>query len=260
MTNSLGLSRVPLPMLEELLVAVQRKRLECPFAEADLVEAGFRGPNADIVEVFHGADAAAVQVGLRVSIAERIHRPPPRLDLVWTGPETKASVARSTALVVEDLFASAKASVIVGGYAFDRAEILAPLHVAMKERDVAATLFIDIDGSTPDPGAADAFACAFIDHWFNRVWTFGLPKPDVYYDPRTAVSGSTPGYDWATLHAKCIVVDDERAFVTSANFTDRAQTRNIEAGVLIEDRAFAEELAGHWRQLVSEGLVRKYLG
>jgi phosphatidylserine/phosphatidylglycerophosphate/cardiolipin synthase-like enzyme len=59
---------------------------------------------------------------------------------------------------------------------------------------------------------------------------------------------------------KCIVVDDERSFVTSANFTGRAQSRNIEAGVLIEDKAFAEELAGHWRQLVSEGLVQKYLG
>ena len=63
-----------------------------------------------------------------------------------------------------------------------------------------------------------------------------------------------------SLHAKCVVVDDERSFITSANFTDRGQTRNVEAGVLIEDRAFSGELGAQWRQLVSEKLVTKYRG
>jgi phosphatidylserine/phosphatidylglycerophosphate/cardiolipin synthase-like enzyme len=87
-----------------------------------------------------------------------------------------------------------------------------------------------------------------------------VTKPEVYYDPRTAIRGDAPGYDWATLHAKCVVVDDEKSFITSANFTERGQTRNIEAGVLITDTAFSEQLAGHWRQLVSVGLVRRYTG
>lgn len=63
----------------------------------------------------------------------------------------------------------------------------------------------------------------------------------------------------ATLHAKCVVVDDERSFITSANFTDRGQPRNIEAGVVITDGAFSEQLAGQWR-LVSAGLIRRYAG
>jgi phosphatidylserine/phosphatidylglycerophosphate/cardiolipin synthase-like enzyme len=85
---------------------------------------------------------------------------------------------------------------------------------------------------------------------------FGEPKPDIYFDPRTA----SPGPPWASLHAKCVVVDDERALITPANFTDRGQTRNIEAGLLVDGAAFAGELAGQWRHLVSEGLVRKYEG
>lgn len=247
-------------MLEELASRVESDRLDCPFTEADLIDYGFRGLTRDVVEVLGRADKDGVLAAIRVAIAERVHRPPPRLDLVWTGPETKASVARSTSLVVAELFESAKVSVIVGGYTFDRAEILAPLHRAMKERGVTAMVFVDIDGATANPDDADAFAGAFIDKWLKKVWTFGLPKPDIYFDPRTAIRGDTPGHDWATLHAKCIVVDDARSFITSANFTDRAQTRNIEAGVLIEDTSFAEELAGHWRQLVNEGLVRKYFG
>jgi phosphatidylserine/phosphatidylglycerophosphate/cardiolipin synthase-like enzyme len=83
-----------------------------------------------------------------------------------------------------------------------------------------------------------------------------VPKPDVFYDPRTAVRGPP----WVSLHAKCVVVDDEYAFVTSANFTDRGQTRNVEAGVLIQDKAFSAELGAQWRQLVSEQLVTRYRG
>ena len=259
MTTSRGLSRVALPMLHQLLAAVEQGRLECPFSEADVADAGFLALAGDLVAALRGADSAGVAIALRVAIAERVHRPPPRLDLVWTGPETKASIAKDTGVVVQRLFASAQRKVIVGGYAFDKPEILAPLHAAMASRGVRAMFFVDIE-SGARPENADEFATAAIDRFFREVWTFGSPKPDVFYDPRTAVRGDIPGHEWATLHAKCIVVDDERAFITSANFTGRGQTRNIEAGVLIEDVAFSEELAGHWRQLVSEGLVRRYGG
>lgn len=251
-----GLSRVPAPMLEILLAAVEQGRLECPFTAGDLGELGLRGAAADVGAVLAGVDRAGVLAALRVALAEREHRPPPRLDLVWTGPETKASVARSTALSVERLFEEAERTVLVGGYTFDTPEILAPLHQVMKERGVSVSLFIDIAGEAATADGADAFATAQIDRFFRDVWTFGLPKPDVYYDPRTAA----PGPPWASLHAKCVVVDDAKSLITSANFTDRGQTRNIEAGVLIEDVAFSEQLAGHWRQLVSEGLVRRYSG
>lgn len=254
-----GLSRIPQSMLEQLLAAVECGRLECPFSEADLVDSGFRGLSVDVLDALRGVDAAGVVAALRVAIAERVHRPPPRLDLVWTGPETRASIARDTGLVVKRLFESAQRSVIVGGYTFDTPEILQPLHEVMNARGVKATFFLDIDGAT-HPADAERFATAAIDKFFQDVWKFGVPKPDVLYDPRTAIRGDIPGHEWATLHAKCIVVDDERSLITSANFTDRGQTRNIEAGVLIEDKAFSEELAGHWRQLVSEGLVRRYSG
>lgn len=166
------------------------------------------------------------------------------------------SLARSTALTVERLFNDAKQSVIVGGYSFDTPEILAPLHRGMRDRGVAVMLFLDIEGEAQTAAGAEAFATATIDRFFRDVWNFGLPKPDVYYDPRTAA----PGPPWVSLHAKCVIVDDAKSFITSANFTDRGQTRNIEAGVLIDDTGFGQQLAGHWRQLVSDGLVHRYVG
>jgi hypothetical protein len=218
MTTSRGLSRIPLATLEQLLAAVERGRLECPFTESDLVDSGFRGDTADVVEALRRVDASGVIAVLRVAIAERVHRPPPRLDLVWTGPETKASIARDTGLVVQQLFESARNSVIVGGYTFDTPEFLKPLHDVMIRHDVKAAFFVDIDGATR-PDDAERFATAAIDRFFREVWTFGLPKPDVFYDPRTAIRGDIPGHEWVTMHAKCIVTGAAGSFWTMASLT-----------------------------------------
>ena len=255
-TTSLGLSQVPLPLLVQLQDAVERGRIDCPITEAELQAEGFGALSQPIAEALQGCDRGAVGAALRLLVSERVHRPPPRLNLVWTGPESWASVSRDTSMIVRELFVSARRSVIVGGYAFDKPEILEPLHRRMAEHSVTAQLFMDISGNAPSVQTADEFATTAIDNFFRDVWTFGSPKPDVYYDPRTAVRGPP----WASLHAKCIVVDDERTLITSANFTDRGQTRNIEAGVLIEDRGFAEELGAQWRQLIAAKLVHRYEG
>ncbi|WP_438006395.1 DISARM system phospholipase D-like protein DrmC [Sorangium sp. So ce321] len=252
----LGLSRVPLPVLAQVLEAIEHGRVDCPATEADLLAGGFGALSGPIADALTGCDRVAAGAAIRLVIAERVHRPPPRLSLVWTGPEAWASVSRDTSMVVRELFAGARRSVIVGGYAFDKPEILEPLHTAMAERGVTAQIFMDIAGSAPSLHTADSFATKIIDNFLREVWTFGLPKPDMYYDPRTAM----PGPPWASLHAKCIVVDEERTLITSANFTDRGQTRNIEAGVLIEDGPFAEEVSAQWRLLITAGLVRRYRG
>ena len=256
MSAALGLSRVPTPALEHLLASMTSGRLPCPFTLGDLSAMGFRGPAADVVSSLASLDNAGARAVLQATLAERRHRPPPRLELVWTGPETRASVAHATAAAVERIFREARRSILIGGYTFDSPKIVEPLHTAMVERGVAVTLFLDIPGEAATAAAADDFAAAFIARFLRDVWTFGRPVPDVYYDPRTAA----PGPPWVSLHAKCIVADDEATLITSANFTARGQTRNIEAGVLITDRGFAEQLAGHWRQLVAEGFVRRYVG
>lgn len=250
-----GLSHVPRALLEQLTQAIARERVECPLEELDLLDAGFGAMSRPIADVLSGLDRVAVMRVLAVVVAERTHRPPPRMELVWSGPDARGSTVRDTRLVLASLLESARESVIVAGYAFDRPEILAPLHAAML-RGVSATVFLDIEGHASSPKVADEFATRAIDRFLHEVWSFGPPRPEIYWDPRTAV----PGPPWVSLHAKCVVVDGARAFVTSANFTERGQTRNIEVGALIEDRAFASELAAQWRLLIADGLVRRYAG
>jgi phosphatidylserine/phosphatidylglycerophosphate/cardiolipin synthase-like enzyme len=62
---------------------------------------------------------------------------------------------------------------------------------------------------------------------------------------------------YASLHAKCLVIDYERSLITSANFTDRGQSRNIEVGVLIHDKGYAEALERQWTNLVQSGDVTR---
>ena len=64
----------------------------------------------------------------------------------------------------------------------------------------------------------------------------------------------------AALHAKCVVVDDARALVTSANFTEAAQTRNIEAGALVHDAVFAQALRAQFEALVDAGELLRVPG
>ncbi|MGH9319807.1 MAG: phospholipase D-like domain-containing protein [Vicinamibacteria bacterium] len=137
-----------------------------------------------------------------------------------------SSTARDTLVVVRELFEYAQKSVPIGGYAFDHGkDIFAPLHTAMAERGVETTIFLnDVEG------------------FLEKNWPFGEPFPSIYCDPRTAERESR-----CSLHAKCIVVDEARALVTSANFTDRGQTRNIEMGVLVDDPGLATRLVHQWR-------------
>jgi hypothetical protein len=45
-------------------------------------------------------------------------------------------------------------------------------------------------------------------------------------------------------------------FVSSANFTDAGQLRNIGVGLLVTSRSLAEKLVAHFETMVSEGLLQ----
>lgn len=238
-----GLTRVSLADLTRLHRLVVAGRLPAPVSATALQAAGL-GNLHDALAALGPLEAPALQAVLQVAIAERTRRPVPRLDLVWTGPDTHASQARDTAVVVRELFQSARRSVLVAGFAFDHAdEILSPLHRVMREHGVEASFFVDLS-QYANPQLPGDPAQAAADTFLARNWPFGDPRPALYFDPRNADPRTR-----VSLHAKCVVVDEQRALVTSANFTDRGQTRNLELGVLIEDSAFARQVVEQWRGL-----------
>lgn len=252
--GALGLSRVSLATLRALRGAIEAESIRCPVTAHGLGAAGFGEISAELVPTLGALDRLGTLAVLEAVIAEREHRPNQHLELVWSGPLAPQATHRDTAVVMRSLFNRAQQRVLIGGYSFDHGEeIFEPLHRAMEERDVTAELFLDIDGTAPNAAAGPAFAKRRIEEFFAKNWPFEGKRPVVFYDPRTAV----PGPPWASLHAKCVVVDTRWSLVTSANFTDRGQTRNIELGVLIDDVNFGHQVTAQWQALVTHRLVKE---
>jgi phosphatidylserine/phosphatidylglycerophosphate/cardiolipin synthase-like enzyme len=61
------------------------------------------------------------------------------------------------------------------------------------------------------------------------------------------------------MHAKTVVLDRKFAFVASANFTGAAQSRNIEAEVLLRHfkPRLAARLHGYFEGLIGTGVLRR---
>jgi phosphatidylserine/phosphatidylglycerophosphate/cardiolipin synthase-like enzyme len=146
--------------------------------------------------------------------------------------------------------------VVLAGYSFDHArEVLAPLHASMRDHGVEARFFVDVPQIRFGHDAAKHLRDT-LGQFFATNWPFGDPRPRLYYDRRAL----RPGPPYCSLHAKCVVVDGLRSFLSSANFTQRGQERNVEVGVLIEDQNFATYLAGQWLGLIEHGIVGEYGG
>lgn len=207
------------------------------------------------------AGIAAPQIALvvRAIIAEREHGSSrgPSVELVWTGPEGVTSMSRDTGVVVRELFMSATKSVLVAGFAVHRGrEIFGSLAERMTERpDLDVRLFLNIQRAPGDTTIAEHLVRRFCEEFRRRHWPASR-YPAVYYDPRSLAMHEKTR---TSLHAKCVVIDGRRSFVTSANFTEAAQQRNIEVGALIDDQAFAGAMTEQFDALVRTGGVMRVL-
>jgi phosphatidylserine/phosphatidylglycerophosphate/cardiolipin synthase-like enzyme len=270
-TEGMGLSSVSDADLASLAGALERGDLRPPFGPTGLQARGF-GHLAVPLQPFLQLDGPGLRAVVEVVRAERRHRRPPKLTLVWTGDDPGVGHSRHTRVVLPELFSRARQHVLVAGYSFDHgADLFRALHDAMATHGVSADFFVDIqqlvERLRPAARAASLdwalLSCPLasareprargeetISLFFKLMWPFGKPHPRVYFDPRTATAASA-----VSLHAKCAVIDHELSLITSANFTDRGQTRNFEAGVAIEDRSFAANLERQWANLVEAGVV-----
>jgi phosphatidylserine/phosphatidylglycerophosphate/cardiolipin synthase-like enzyme len=177
-----------------------------------------------------------------------------RLELVWTGPERDATATRDTSVVVRELFQTAERDVLVAGYALYNARaILEPLTqrmLALPALRVRVILNVARDEDEPDEAAT-------LREFGRRFRTYHWPAarlPAVYYDPRAFEPRPERR---AVMHAKCVVVDGRRTFLTSANLTEAAQVRNIELGVVINDPAWSRLVTHQFNDLIARGELRE---
>lgn len=254
----------PLRLLERLEAAVAGGRMAVPPGEADLLSERLEAlvPYLPLLRSFGERSALAAFLAAVVLLRRREHERP-RPELVWTGPEPRRGRARRTSVVVQDLLASARHEVFIAGYSFEGGEdLLEPLQHGMREHGVQARIVIDCSWwKVYDATPGEAILEAVVRSFWSETWRLADPRPELYYDPRT-LERQPPkrGVVWfpeVSMHAKCVVVDRSEVLVGSANFTARAQTRNIEVGVVLHDPELAEALLHQWQAAMGEGTIRR---
>lgn len=227
-------------------------------------------PPASVQRMLHGVVAADVSAGLQELAASGLapagiacalelvatgyeNRPPidDVVDLVTTGGGPSGG-NRTTSVVVGELFRNAQRSVLVAGYAVYQGQ---KVFQALAERmqgspDLNVRLFLDIQRRQGNTSAPTELVREFVHRFRTTQWPSGRPLPQVFYDPRSVTL--EPGKA-AALHAKCVVIDEFDLFVSSANFTEAAQQRNIEVGLRLRSTIVAGRIVRFFESLVTNG-------
>lgn len=237
-------------------VAGGRVPLSAPAGTVQL--AGFDGRAAAFLEGLGAKEPRVVEWALR-RLADERRRADDRhanvARLVWSGAVQGAAGFRDTRAVLESLFGRAERHVLLSTFViYAGRSVFAPLFQRLMQRpEIEVEMYVNLpskSGSAEDEGRDVG---DYLDLFRREHWVEDVPLPSLYFDPESRRLGATR----TSLHAKCVVVDDRWAFVTSANFTEAAQERNIEVGVLLEHPRLAAALVGRFHALRDAGRLRR---
>lgn len=242
--------------LQEIALALRCGRLSPPYSPLALqrlvpAAADVASDLQRLAETGFGPEQTAMALDL--IIADRAARPriDDQLEVVTTGPETGGIANRDTGVVVRELFANARESVLVAGYAVYQGQrvfrSLADRMVAVPTLEVR--LFLDIQRPAGDTSKSIELVRRFAERFRSQEWPRDRPLPEVFFHPRSL---DLDPKERACLHAKCVVVDRQTVFVSSANFTEAAQKRNIEIGLLIRSHSLAGQITGYFEELLAD--------
>jgi phosphatidylserine/phosphatidylglycerophosphate/cardiolipin synthase-like enzyme len=265
MSPLMSLSR---PALTDLATALETERFSFPiypFSLASYVPEQLTGAiTAELNRLRQqGMSPNHMAYMLKLLAQERAiaHQKQEQVDLVWTGPEVFGTESRDTAVVARELFNSARHSVLISSFAIDQGtkghEIFRPLVSQMDANPkLNVRLFLNVKRNYNDKTPTSTLLQQFTENFRKHVWV-GRQLPEVFYDPRSLEPSTQTN---ACLHAKCIVIDEDRVFVTSANFTEAAHHRNIEVGVLISNQIAARAIRSQFEMLVAQKILQRVPG
>jgi len=200
-----------------------------------------------------GLDAAQVALLLEALAGQqaRVRDATPLYDIVLSGPDVPSVPSADTGAVMQTLIADARDSIMLVGYAVHNGKrLFAPLVRRMETSPhLRVVMCLDISRAHTDSSLSSEIVARFAADFRSKHWPW--PQvPTVLYDPRAL---SEDREERASLHAKCIIVDRKAALVTSANFTEAAHQRNIEAGILVRDEPLVARLAAYFGGLRASG-------
>lgn len=183
----------------------------------------------EVAGMLLGASEARLRVERELSV-----------ELVWTGPTTRFVPTRRTEQVLLDLIRDSHTDLfLVSFVVYDVPSVATAMNEA-SNRGVRVRVLLEASTSRGgslniDPAATmrTCVSTAEILTWKD--------KPEPFVDGK--------------VHAKVAVVDDTRAFITSANLTGHALEKNMEAGVLVNGGPVPRALGNHLQALIDVGII-----
>ncbi len=106
----------------------------------------------------------------------------------------------------------------------------------------------------PEDTSSLASVKRFAQEFKTRHWPENHRLPEVYYDRRSLDAPMGPS---VAFHAKCVVLDEAELFVSTANFTEAAQNRNVELGVLLRSTTLAKQATSFLAELISDHICER---
>lgn len=188
-------------------------------------------------EPVRGATLAA---GLRSATATaRAAHDDERVELVWTGPNSGLVPVRHTAQVLLDVIREARQRLfLVSFVAYNIEDIYRELSTA-SSRGVEISILLEASQSLGGKVSTDSVA------------TMRQAVPNAKYYAWADESKRDDAEGQGSVHAKGIVADGQKCFISSANLTNAALERNMELGVLIRGGDVPRQLESLLKALVS---------
>ncbi|HYR89308.1 MAG TPA: DISARM system phospholipase D-like protein DrmC [Terriglobia bacterium] len=248
--------------LRSLAAALRSGRLAAPFrsgALQRLVAKSLSDGLAQDLQSFHdqGFGPAQLTSLIDLLLKDRSQRPRAEdaFDLVTTGPDSDAAANRDTSVVVRELFANAEESVLVAGYAvYQGQRVFQALADRMHTKpNLKVQMFLDVRRGPGDTAAVSEVVHRFGDHFRQVDWPKERPLPELFYFPSSLEERP---HERGSMHAKIVIIDNSKVFISSANFTEAAQQRNIEVGLVVRSRPLSQQLTNHFLSMVADGALR----
>ncbi len=250
--------------LRSLLEAIAAGRLSLPFSSLTLAQLVPQCQLSAIKDELDrlqnlGLSGPLLIEWIRTLLQEREQRSSSsgQLELVMTGPEPPGAMIRDTGVVVRQMFFNATQSIWICGYAvYQGQEVFQSLaHRMTQLPDLHVRMFLNIQRPHGDNSPREHLVAKFRQRFKETQWPPDARLPEIYFDPRSLETNDSGKS--ACLHAKFVITDSRQVFVSSANFTEAAQERNIEAGILLQHPAIAVELQHHFQALLDHEKLTK---
>jgi phosphatidylserine/phosphatidylglycerophosphate/cardiolipin synthase-like enzyme len=152
------------------------------------------------------------------------------VEIVSTTPISFRTKNRKTYPVLKEIISSAKNSITLTGYSIsDHFEELLKLIYLKSKQGIMVELFLN-DYNETKYLFKDL---NIINKAFFKVFNYS----------------GVDGDDMASLHAKTLIVDEQKVFISSANLSYHGMVSNIEIGVLIDSKIKALQVLDIFKEL-----------